>query len=148
MLGGLGGQTTITKPATVKKPLADFPRSYNTDETANSVGRPLPSPYNPVGPCITGIIDNREGHENPLDGYVIEEGTIPQALAPFMQMMLDMMPGSVSSEESLAARTQATLARWGSRLLGPYFKEGAMERTQVYLIMSHDSESLVPATND
>lgn len=116
-------------------------RRYNTDETVNSVGRSFPSPYNPVGPCITGVIDNREGHANPLDGYVIEEGTIPKALAPFLQVMLDIMPGSISSEEGLTARTQATLARWGSRLLGPYYKKGAVERTQVYLIMSHDSKS-------
>lgn len=115
--------------------------SYNTDETVNGVGRPFPSPYNPVGPCITGVIDNREGHANPLDGYVIEEGTIPSALAPFFQTMLDIMPGSISSEETLIQRTQARLARWGSRLLGPYFKSGAVEKTQVYLIMSHDSKS-------
>lgn len=106
----------------------------------NSIGRATPSPYRPVGPCINGVIDNRDGHENPLDGYVIEEGTIPSALAPFFQAMLDFMPGSISSEEGLTQRAQAGLARWGSRLLGPYYKNGAVERTQVYLIMSHDSE--------
>lgn len=111
---------------------------YNTDETVNGVGRPFPSPYNPVGPCITGIIDNREGHDNPLDGYVIEEGTIPSALAPFMRM-LDLLPGMTSSDEPYLAQAQAKLARWGSRILGPYYRNGAIERTQVYLIMSHDS---------
>lgn len=92
-----------------------------------------------MGPCITGIIDNREGHANPLDGYVIEEGTVPRALAPFLQVMMDLMPGSISSEEGIMAKAQASLARWGSRILGPYYKKGAIERTQVYLIMSHDS---------
>ncbi|ROV89585.1 hypothetical protein VMCG_09946 [Cytospora schulzeri] len=112
---------------------------YNTDELVNGIGSPVPSPYKPVGPCITGIIDNREGHNNPLDGYIIEEGTIPKALAPFMQAMLDLMPGSISNEETLIDQAQAKMARWGSRLLGPYFKKGAIEKTQVYLIMSHDS---------
>ncbi|KUI63878.1 Cholesterol oxidase [Cytospora mali] len=121
---------------------------YNTDELVNGVGRPMPSPYNPVGPCITGIIDNREGHDNPLDGYVIEEGSIPKALAPFMQTMLDLMPGSNSSEETLMDQAHAKLARWGSRILGPYFKNGAIERTQVYLIMSHDSNQAVLSLKD
>lgn len=104
----------------------------------NGVGRPFPSPYNPVGPCITGIIDNRE-QANPLDGYVIEEGTIPSALAPFMRM-LDFLPGMASSEESYVDQAKAKLARLGSRMLGPYFRGGAIERTQVYLVMSHDSK--------
>lgn len=121
---------------------------YNTDETVNGVGRANPSPYAPVGPCITGIIDNREGHDNPLDGYVIEEGTIPGALAPFMQAMLDLMPGSISNEDTLLDKAHAKLARWGSRLLGPYFKNGAIERTQVYLIMSHDSNQAMLTLKD
>ena len=113
---------------------------YNTDHEVNGIGRTFPSPYNPVGPTINGIIDNRKGHENPLDGYVIEEGAVPQALAPFLQTMLDLMPGSKSNEDTLIDRAHASLARWGSRLLGPYFKNGAIERTQIYLIMSHDSK--------
>lgn len=117
------------------------PHRYNTDEKVNGVGRAFPSPYNPVGPCITGIIDNREGHANPLDGYVIEEGTIPAALAPFMRL-LDILPGSASYDESYASQAKASLARWGSRILGPYYPNGAIERTQVYLIMSHDSKCL------
>ncbi|KAI0457985.1 glucose-methanol-choline oxidoreductase [Xylaria acuta] len=113
---------------------------YNTDHEVNAMGKQFPSPYHPIGPCITGIIDNRKGHENPLDGYVIEEGTIPGALAPFMQALLEIMPGSVETEgESLYQRVQANLARAGSLFLGPYFRKGAIEKTQVYLIMSHDS---------
>lgn len=127
--------------------LTHFSR-YNTDELVNGIGNPVPSPYNPVGPCITGIIDNREGHKNPLDGYVIEEGSVPKALAPFMQAMLDLMPGSISSEDTLIDQAQAKMARWGSRLLGPYFKDGAIERTQVYLIMSHDSNQAMLSLKD
>lgn len=105
------------------------------------MGKQFPSPYHPIGPCITGIIDNRKDHENPLDGYVIEEGTVPGALVPFMQALLEFMPGNVETTgESLVARVQANLARAGSLFLGPYFRKGAIEKTQVYLIMSHDSK--------
>ncbi len=56
--------------------------------------------------------------------------------------MLDLMPGKKEDEdETFAQKTQAALARYGSRFLGPYFKKGAVERTQVYLVMSHDSKT-------
>ncbi|KAI0104878.1 glucose-methanol-choline oxidoreductase [Nemania sp. FL0031] len=113
---------------------------YNTDYEVNAMGKQFPSPYHPIGPCITGIIDNRKGHRTPLDGYVIEEGTIPGALVPFMQALLELMPGSVEETgESLVESVKANLARAGSFFLGPYFRKGAIEKTQVYLIMSHDS---------
>lgn len=105
------------------------------------MGKAFPSPYHPIGPCITGIIDNRQGHANPLDGYVIEEGTMPGVLAPFLQAMLELLPGSVEpADEGLVGRFKSKLARLGSAFLGPYYRKGAIERTQVYLIMSHDSE--------
>ncbi|KLU92268.1 cholesterol oxidase [Magnaporthiopsis poae ATCC 64411] len=122
---------------------------YNTDEKVNSVGRKHPDPYNPVGPCIVSVIDNRDGHKNPLDGYVIQEGTVPRALAHMFQAMLDFMPGrQCPDDDTVVDRTQAALARWGSRLLGPYFRRGAVERTQVYLIMSHDSNQAVLSLKD
>ncbi|KAL7625697.1 hypothetical protein AAE478_004918 [Parahypoxylon ruwenzoriense] len=122
---------------------------YNVDHEVNAMGKPFPSPYHPIGPCITGIIDNRAGHDNPLDGYVIEEGTMPGALAPFLQAMLELLPGSVEpTGEGLVDKVKANLARVGSALLGPYFRKGAIERTQVYLIMSHDSNQAYLALKD
>ncbi|KAI1772865.1 FAD/NAD(P)-binding domain-containing protein [Hypoxylon cercidicola] len=113
---------------------------YNTDYEVNAMGKSFPSPYHPIGPCITGIIDNRKGHANPLDGYVIEEGTMPGVLAPFLQAMLELLPGSVEpTNEGLVSKIKSRLARLGSAFLGPYYRKGAIERTQVYLIMSHDS---------
>ncbi|KAJ1329727.1 cholesterol oxidase [Microdochium nivale] len=123
--------------------------SYNTDYHVNAVGRSFPSPYNPIGPCITGIIDNRMGHENPEDGYVIEEGTVPKALAPFLQAMFELLPGSKApSNESLFERVKANMARAGSFLLGPYFKNGAIERSQIFLVMSHDSNQAILTLKD
>ena len=122
---------------------------YNTDEQVNAVGRSYPSPYKPVGPTITGIIDCRE-QDNPLDGFVIEEGAIPKALAPLMQTMLDMMPGKLYPEGlSAFEKVRHVLASQGSRFLGPYFSKGSIERTQVYLIMSHDSnQAILTLKND
>lgn len=122
---------------------------YNTDEHVNGMGKECPSPYNPIGPCITGVIDCREGHANPLDGFVIEEGTVPHALTHFLQIMLDMMPGKKEPKnDTIIQKAQAALARYGSRFLGPYLKRGAMEKTQVYLIMSHDSNQAMLTLKD
>lgn len=115
----------------------------------NAIGREVPSPYNPIGPTITSVIDCRDGHENPLDGFVIEEGAIPHALSHLLQAMLDLMPGKKDPKnDTIVEKTQAALARYGSRFLGPYFKNGAVERTQVYLIMSHDSNQAVLRLED
>jgi choline dehydrogenase-like flavoprotein len=122
---------------------------YNTDTEVNAIGRQYPSPYKPIGPTIAGIIDCREGHENPLDGFVIEEGAIPKALAPLFQTMLEMMPGNqLPKGETLASRVKHALAQQGSRFLGPYFSKGSIERTQIYLIMSHDSNQALLTLKD
>jgi len=121
---------------------------YNTDEEVNAIGREY-TDYNPVGPTITGVIDNREGHENPIDGFVIEEGAVPKALAPLFQTMLEMMPGNqVSKGAGLFEKVKHSLAQQGSRFLGPYYKKGSIERTQVYLIMSHDSNQAIMTMKD
>ncbi|RDW87272.1 FAD protein [Coleophoma crateriformis] len=117
---------------------------YNTNDQVNAIGRSYPSPYNPVGPTITGIIDNRLGHENYLNGYIIEEGAVPKALAPLFQAMLEMMPGNqFPTGQTFSEKVKHMLAQQGSRFLGPYYKNGSIEKTQVYLIMSHDSNQAV-----
>jgi hypothetical protein len=89
------------------------------------------------------VIDCRD-QQNPLDGFVIEEGSVPHALAPFFEAMLELMPGQVAPTGLNAfQKVKHLLARQGSKLLGPYFPKGSTEKTQVYLIMSHDSQSPV-----
>jgi hypothetical protein len=115
--------------------------SYDTNYNVNSLGRSFPPPERPVGPCITGVIDCRD-QSNPLDGFVLEEGAVPQALAKFYQAMLEHMPGTVAPAGlSAFEKLQHLLARQGSKLFGPYFPRGSTQKTQVYLIMSHDSKS-------
>ena len=87
------------------------------------------------------MIDNRHGHENPLDGYVIQEGAIPSALGMFLQAMLETMPGSKDPKgESALEKVRSGMARLGSFVAGPYLQRGAVDNTQVYLVMSHDSK--------
>ncbi|KAH7362985.1 glucose-methanol-choline oxidoreductase [Plectosphaerella cucumerina] len=122
---------------------------YNTDYEANAIGKPFPNPYNPIGPTINSVIDCREGHENPLDGFVIEEGAIPRALAPFLQTLLEMMPGNVApSNEPFSEKVRSSLAQYKSRLLGAHAQGGSMDNTQVYLVMSHDSSQAMLTLKD
>ncbi|SPN98942.1 related to cholesterol oxidase precursor [Cephalotrichum gorgonifer] len=122
---------------------------YNTDYEANAIGKEFPGPYNPTGPTINSMIDNRRGHDDPLDGYVIQEGAVPAALAPFLQAVLEAMPGSVRPPGGgLLEKVRSSMARLGSFVLGPYFRRGALDKTQVYLVMSHDSGRAVLTLKD
>lgn len=79
-----------------------------------------------------------------MDGFVIEEGTVPQALAPLLETMLEHLPKQIAPRGiNVLEKLGHLLARQGSKLLGPYFPKGSTEKTQVYLIMSHDSKSPV-----
>lgn len=124
--------------------------SYNCDQEVNAMGLEFPSPYRPVGPTINGIIDCREGHENPLDGYVIEDGAVPAALAPLFHKMLQLLPGKIEPTNlSVFQQVRRKLASIGSTILGPYFKYGSIQRTMVLLVMSHDSnQAILTLDND
>ena len=88
---------------------------YNTEEEVNAIGRTFPSPYKPIGPTITGVIDCRKNHENALDGFVIEEGAVPQALAPLLLTMLELMPGDQYPKGgTLLSKVKHALAQEGS----------------------------------
>lgn len=116
---------------------------YNTDTEVNGIGRQYPSPYKPIGPTISGIIDCRD-QENPLDGFVIEEGAVPKALSLLFQSMLEMMPGNQAPKgQGIVEKVKHALAQQGSRFIGPYFRKGSIERTQTYLVMSHDTNQAI-----
>ncbi|KAJ7596444.1 hypothetical protein C8J56DRAFT_917433 [Mycena floridula] len=116
---------------------------YNTDLNVNGIGRSNPSASLPVGPTITGVIDCRD-QANPLDGFVIEEGAIPQALSRVLQPMLELMPHKTYPRPySFDQRVRHWMASRKSALFGPYRSGGSIERTQTYLVMSHDSNQAV-----
>lgn len=113
--------------------------AYNNDQPINGIGygTHTDGSVDPVGPCITSIID----HRNTPDwkqGFVIEEGSIPGAIGPAMPSAFALAAGLVGKETDRgffdtlreAGRAAESLVR------GPY--HGAVHNTQTYLVMSHD----------
>lgn len=123
---------------------------YNTDEIVNSMGSEVPIPGRPVGPTITGAIDMRDAFDDVLDGFVLEEGAVAQALTRFLQTMLELIPGKVYPDNATSKdQLRRLMARAGAKFIGPYTPGGALDRTQVYLIMTHDSnEATLTLTDD
>lgn len=112
---------------------------YNNETRINGIGygHPKPDHRDPVGPCIAGIIDLRDS-DRLEDGFVIEEGSIPSGLAPWLPALFVSGSGifgkdtdfSLSDEVGEAGRAVKSLFR------GAY--EGAVNNTQTYLVMAHD----------
>jgi len=113
---------------------------YNNDVKINGIG--LGKHFDdkdkePVGPCITSIIDMR--NRNVLDdGMTMEEGSIPGPIAPLLTpafLSLTKLMGNDSDrgwQDWADERKRAAL----SMFKGPY--HGALNHTQVYLVMTHD----------
>ena len=113
--------------------------AYNTDRHINSIGygdKGLDM-FDPVGPCITGVIDLR-GQDNLDDGMVIEEGVIPGALSVTLPAAFAVQAKMVGTDTAKSWADDARqFAREAESLIrGAY--DGAMKNTQVYLVMTHD----------
>ncbi|OLL28879.1 glucose-methanol-choline oxidoreductase [Burkholderia sp. SRS-W-2-2016] len=118
--------------------------AYNTRDTINGVGwgEHDAGEIEPVGPTITGLIDNRASAADVKDGYVIEEGSLAGPVGEALVAMLGAVAplegidpaGTPPLHERLAydARTIDSVIR------GPY--HGALHHTQSYLVMAHDDE--------
>jgi cholesterol oxidase len=110
---------------------------YNTEQIIDGIGfgsRP-PEGRGPVGPCIAGLIDLRL-QPTLENGMVIEEGSIPGALAAFLPAALAAgakLAERSSNESSHIERKARELA---SLIRGAY--HGAVRRSQTYLVMTHD----------
>jgi len=115
---------------------------YNGKVIANAMGREDPEylKEHPVGPTINGIIDMRHAETTPdvLDGYVIEEGAVPEALASVMQDMFDISPKSSPRLKSIEDCLRQVKDGILNRIAGPWDYGSSLNRTMVYLIMSHD----------
>jgi hypothetical protein len=84
---------------------------------------------------------------NVRDGYVIQEGAVPEALAPVIQGLLETQTTTVPSRSSNSIWD--VLAKVKSWVLGPYAKGGAVNRTLVFLTMSHDeNEGMMTLKDD
>ena len=110
---------------------------YNTDQVIDGIGfgaRP-PEGREPVGPCISGLIDLRL-RPDVESGMVIEEGSIPGALAAFLPAAL--AAGAKLAEQSggVAGNVEQKARELASFVRGAY--HGAVRRSQTYLVMTHD----------
>ncbi|WP_437677894.1 GMC family oxidoreductase N-terminal domain-containing protein [Sorangium sp. So ce131] len=91
----------------------------------------------PVGPCITSVIDMRN-QSSLADDIIIEEGSIPGALAPLLPVVFQMVaPGGQNTAPQNVLFQGLREAE--SLLRGPYY--GATMHTQTYLVMGHEANS-------
>jgi cholesterol oxidase len=110
--------------------------AYNTDQAICSVGfgaNPK-GRFPDVGPCITGIIDHRRT-QRLRDGFVIEEGAFPGAIDWFLPLLMWWFDVWVGKTVLMRDRLKA-FARIARSILG--LRRGALQRTQIYLVMAHD----------
>ncbi|MFC4992807.1 GMC oxidoreductase [Rubritalea tangerina] len=114
--------------------------SYNGKDRVNGVGYGTHKvdPKNPCGPCITTLTDTRKTAENYLDGMVVEEGSIPGALAPGLPSIFSALAKTIGEDEneSFPNELKEEARKLDSLLRGAH--HGAMAHTQTYLVMSHD----------
>lgn len=119
--------------------------AYNAEQDINGIGygHRDAEHLEPVGPCITGIIDLRTQPQLEA-GMVIEEGSIPGALAHLMPAAFEAVASSERAtgvaisprNETTREKIKAEERELESLLLGPY--KGAVHNTQTYLVMTHD----------
>lgn len=112
---------------------------YNADREIRGIGfgHRQPAHMDPVGPCISGIIDARQ---KPVleEGMVIEEGSIPGALASLVPGTLALAAGVIGKDTDggLKDELEERVRQLQSLLEGP--RHGAARNTQTYLVMTHD----------
>jgi len=94
----------------------------------------------PVGPCIAGIIDMRGESTNVIDGYVIQEGVCPAALAPVYWLQVKTLARLIGKAPSLPFSQSLRKLYRGfiTFLRGAY--HGSLANSQVFLIMGYDDQ--------
>ena len=113
--------------------------AYNGERPIRGVGLGSRSPDEEtlVGPCSTAFIDLREGRDLE-DGMIIEDATIPGAVALFLPALLAATAKLSGTDTDAGLRDElaenANILK--SKLLGPY--TGAIENTLFCLVVSQD----------
>ncbi len=112
---------------------------FNNDVPINAIGfgnRPV-GEIDPVGPCITTMIDDRATADLE-QGLILEEGSLPGALGSILPGLMASAAGLIGKDTDSGLNDE--ISEHGrvleSMVRGPYY--GAVHNTQVYLIMSHD----------
>lgn len=112
---------------------------YNCEERINTVGfgpHP-PGSRDPVGPCITSVIDLRE--QPVLEaGMVIEDGNVPGPIAPAITPSMLAISKLFGKEhaDGVSDFLKKKAREMDSMIRGPY--HGAVNHTQAFLVMTHD----------
>jgi hypothetical protein len=121
--------------------------AYNCNQDLNSIGHEPPTG---CGPTITGCIDLRGAahtRQNARDGLVIQDGAVPEVLSPIIQTLLETHRSGSPSRSYHMLR--GSLARLKACIFGPYARNGSVQRTMVFLTMSHDEdEGLITLEDD
>jgi len=114
---------------------------YNCDREINGIGFGDHPPVNrePVGPCITGVIDERASGTIE-EAMVMEEGSIPGALASLLPATFAALNAAIGkdSDGGIVDEVQEAVRTVESFVGGAY--EGAIHNTQTYLVMAHDND--------
>jgi cholesterol oxidase len=112
--------------------------AYNAEDPINGVGVSGRDGRTGPGPCITTVLDLREGGRLE-DGMIIEEGSIPSTLSPILATSLFMaarLVGEQGGRQQLGESTAEALRELQSFVPGG--STGAVGNTQVFLVMAHD----------
>ena len=113
---------------------------YDCDDKINGIGfgHIPPGELEPVGPCITSIIDLRHGDEW-RKRMVIEEGSIPGAIGSLMPISMAAVEELIGqdTDPGILHQLKEKIQEVKSIVEGPY--RGATNKLQTYLIMSHDN---------
>ncbi|MEX2284531.1 MAG: GMC oxidoreductase [Gemmatimonadota bacterium] len=111
--------------------------AYNADLPIHGVGVGSVRGHTGPGPCITGVIDLREGR--PLyDGMVIEEGAIPSTLGPILATSMFLAARMVGHDTDVGYGDFAQEKLRELQALIPGGSTGSIGNTQTFLVMAHD----------
>jgi cholesterol oxidase len=116
---------------------------YNNEPQIHGIGlgdKLLNGNIAKVGPCITSVIDMR--HKEKLeDGMTLEEGSIPGPIRTILVPAL-LPLARIIGKNTDAGFSDFIREKWReiiSLFRGPF--KGAIDHTQVYLVMSHDDDN-------
>jgi len=114
--------------------------AYNCDEKINGIGwgHGDNALGDPVGPTISGIIDCRNKQQLE-DGWVIEEGALPGALANIIPLVFQVAAKAIGkdTDTGVVDAIKEKERELKSLIRGAY--HGATRNTQTFLVMTHDS---------
>src|SRR5690606_19719845 len=112
---------------------------YNNDVPIHGIGlgNKIDGKIAEVGPCITSVIDMR-GRAKLEDGLTLEEGTVPGPIRSILASSLVTFSRLIGkdSDRGIKDYFQEKWREVKSLLRGPF--HGAVDHTQIYLVMCHD----------